>query len=188
MAEHYVHPRALCESEEVGGGSRIWAFAQVMKGAKIGKNCNIGGHSFVEGGAIIGNGVTVKNGVLIWEGINIEDGVFIGPNVLFTNDRYPRSPRCDHLKVAERYQEKSRWLVQTTIKKGASLGAGAIIGPGVTVGEFATIGAGAVVTKNVAPKTLVVGNPARPIGLVCECGIPYKEPNLGSSCDCGATP
>src|SRR5689334_10802764 len=126
---YFVHPQALCESKEVGLETRIWAFSHVMKGAIIGQNCNIGEGTFVESGAKIGNRVTVKNQVLIWDGVTLEDEVFVGPAVIFTNDRWPRSPRSlEYPQIQARY--KKEWLSRTRICRGASIGAGAIICPG----------------------------------------------------------
>jgi UDP-2-acetamido-3-amino-2,3-dideoxy-glucuronate N-acetyltransferase len=154
----FIHPQALVESEEVGEGTRIWAFAHVMKGARIGKGCNIGDHSFIESGVTIGNDVTVKNGVSIWEGVEIGDRVFVGPNVAFTNDLRPRS------KVYHAEPER------TVVCEGASFGANATILSGITIGKYAMIGAGAVVTKDVRDFELVTGNPARHAGWVSKTG------------------
>lgn len=161
----FVHPLGLCESEAVGPGSRVWAFAHVLPGAVIGREANICDHVFIEGGVVLGDRVTVKCYVALWDGVTVGDDVFIGPSAVFANDRYPRSKRY----VA---------AVRTTLGRGCSIGAGAVLTPGSTVGEFAMVGAGAVVTRDVAPFTLVVGNPARPAGLVCRCGgklLPAKE-------------
>src|SRR5512146_3338683 len=137
MNETYIHPSALVETDEIGRGTRVWAYSHVMQGAAVGQECNIGEHCFVETGAQVGNRVTIKNGNMVWEGVVIEDGAFIGPNVFFTNDRYPRSPRLE--QAAARYRDRN-WLVTTVVKQGASLGAGAVIVPGVTIGEFAMVG------------------------------------------------
>ncbi len=169
----HIHPAALCESSQVGAGSRIWAFAHVLAGAVIGRDCNICDHVYIEGGARIGDRVTVKNRVLIWEGVTIEDDVFIGPGVIFTNDRYPRSRKL--AGVAERYERKDEWLVATTVRRGASIGAGAIILCGLTVGQYAGIGAGAVVTRDVPDHCIAVGNPARVVGWACICGVPLNN-------------
>lgn len=163
-----VHPQALVETDEIGDGTAIWAFAHVMKGARIGSQCNVGDHAFIETGAEVGNRVTIKNQVLIWEGIKIEDDVFIGPRATFTNDRFPRSPRMP--EAAQRYQSRDGWLSPTIVRRGCSIGAGAIICPGIELGAYSVIGAGAVVTRNVPPFALVVGNPAREIAHVCSCG------------------
>jgi UDP-2-acetamido-3-amino-2,3-dideoxy-glucuronate N-acetyltransferase len=156
MAAYFQHPLALVESEDIGEGTRVWAFAQVMKGASIGRDCNIGGHCFVESGAEIGDSVTIKNGVSVWDKVRIENHVFIGPNVVLTNDLLPRSKRA--------------WVpVATVIREGASVGANATIICGVEVGPYSMVGAGAVVSRSVPPYALVYGNPARVQGFVCEC-------------------
>jgi UDP-2-acetamido-3-amino-2,3-dideoxy-glucuronate N-acetyltransferase len=146
-----IHPLADVSSDDIGDGTRIWQFAVVLQGAKIGRDCNICAHSFVEGGAVIGDRVTVKNGVFLWDGLVVEDDVFLGPNAAFTNDLHPRSK--DHKSYPV-----------TTIRRGASIGAGAVILPGLTVGEGAMIGAGAVVTKSVPDGETWAGNPARRLG------------------------
>lgn len=144
----FIHERALVESDSIGSGTRIWAFAHVMPGAVIGADCNVCDHTYIEGGVVIGDRVTLKSGVFLWEGLRVEDDVFIGPQATFTNDLMPRSRQPFQLGY-------------TTLKRGASIGAGAVILPGLTVGEGAMVGAGAVVTRDVAPHTVVVGNPAR---------------------------
>ena len=143
-----IHERALVESESIGSGTRIWAFAHVMPGAVIGVDCNISDHTYVEGGVIIGDRVTVKSGVYLWDGLRIEDDVFIGPQATFSNDPFPRSRQPFE-------------AVGTTVKRGASIGAGAVLLPGVVIGERAMVGAGAVVTGDVPSDVVVVGNPAR---------------------------
>jgi len=169
-APPFVHEKALCESDTIGPGTNVWAFAHVMKGAVIGADCNIGGGCFIEAGAVIGNGVVIKNGVSVWNGVTIGDNAFIGPGAFFTNDKYPRSR---HLPAAAgRYEDDATWLLETRIGEGASIGAGAVICPGLTVGAYASVAAGAVVTKDVAPNTLVAGNPAKPVGTVSEAGRP----------------
>jgi UDP-2-acetamido-3-amino-2,3-dideoxy-glucuronate N-acetyltransferase len=122
---------------------------------------------------------------MVWEGVRLADGVFVGPNVFFTNDRHPRSPRLPEAR--QRYTDKRNWLVPTTIERGAALGAGAIILAGVSVGEYATVGAGAVVTKPVPAHALVVGNPARQVGWVCCCGKSLHFKRRRAACtDCGS--
>jgi UDP-2-acetamido-3-amino-2,3-dideoxy-glucuronate N-acetyltransferase len=119
-----------------------------MPGAVIGADCNICDHTYVEGDVVVGDRVTIKSGVYLWDGIRIEDDVFIGPQATFTNDPFPRSRRPFEATI-------------TTLRRGASIGAGAVILPGLTIGERAMVGAGAVVTKDVPGDAVVLGNPAR---------------------------
>jgi UDP-2-acetamido-3-amino-2,3-dideoxy-glucuronate N-acetyltransferase len=165
---YYLHPSGLCESTTVGEGTRIWAFAHVMQGAVVGKSCNIGEGTFVESGAVLGDRVTVKNQCLIWDGVHLGDDVFVGPAVVFTNDRMPRSPRMP--EVVTRYQKTANWLEATHVERGASLGAGAVILPGIRIGQYAMIAAAALVTRDVLAHQLVLGQPAKPAGWVCLCG------------------
>lgn len=172
-----IHPQALCDSKTVGSGTRIWAFAHVMSGATVGRDCNVGEGAFIESGATLGDRVTVKNGVLIWAGVTIANDVFLGPGVIFTNDRWPRSPRTAGVpNVTTRYERTGSWLEHTHVAEGATIGAGAIIGAGVRIGRWAMVGFGSVVTRDVLPHQLVVGNPARPIGWSCFCGRRMDEP------------
>lgn len=151
---HFVHKLGCCEATQVGAGTRVWAYAHVLPGARIGTDCNICDHVFIENDVVIGDRVTVKCGVQLWDGLRVEDDVFIGPNATFTNDRFPRS---------KRYPEE---FAQTLIERGASIGANATILPGLRVGRCAMVGAGAVVTRSVPPYAIVVGNPARIVGYV----------------------
>jgi len=150
----FVHPNALCESQSVGDGSRIWAFAHVLPGAHIGRDCNICDGVFVENEVVIGDRVTVKGGVQVWDGVTLEDDVFIGPNATFTNDPFPRS------------KHRLPKYAQTLVRRGASIGANATILPGLTIGPNAMVGAGAVVTSSVPANAIVMGNPARIVGYV----------------------
>jgi len=154
MSEFFLHPQGICESNEIGAGTRIWAFTHVLPGARIGAECNICDHVFIENDVFVGNRVTVKCGVQLWDGLRVEDDVFIGPNVTFTNDKYPRSKQ-----LPEKF-------AVTMLRRECSLGANATILPGVTVGEGAMVGAGAVVTKDVPPWAIVTGNPAHIVGFV----------------------
>lgn len=154
MAANFIHPKAIVESTQIGPGTKVWAFAHVLSGARIGADCNICDGVFIENDVALGDRVTVKCGVQLWDGVTIEDDVFIGPNATFTNDRFPRS------------RERPAEFARTRIRRGASIGANATLLPGVTVGERAMVGAGAVVTKNVPPYAVVVGNPARISGYV----------------------
>lgn len=156
MAEpdYFVHPQGLCESTDIGSGTRIWAFAHVLPQARIGRDCNICDHVFIENDVVVGDRVTVKCGVQLWDGLRIEDDVFIGPNATFTNDRFPRS---------RQYPEA---FPQTVVRKGASIGANATLLPGIMIGANVMVGAGAVVTRSVPPNAIVVGNPAKIVGYV----------------------
>lgn len=143
-----IHSLADVQSTKIGENSTIWQFVVVLPNAVIGNNCNINAHCFIENDVIIGNNVTVKCGVYLWDGIVIEDNVQIGPNVTFINDKYPKS--------------KQPFKIQRTIiKKFASVGGGATILGGITIGENSLIGSGSVVTKDVPPNEVWIGNPAR---------------------------
>jgi UDP-2-acetamido-3-amino-2,3-dideoxy-glucuronate N-acetyltransferase len=155
-----VHPRGLCESADVGAGTRVWAFAHVLAGAKVGRGCNICDGAYVEGGAVLGDNVTVKNHTLVYEGVTCEDDVFLGPNVVFTNDMRPRA-------AIKRGREE---FLPTLVRRGASLGAGTVVVCGTTVGEFAFAAAGSVLARDVPAHAFVAGNPARQKGWVCACG------------------
>jgi acetyltransferase-like isoleucine patch superfamily enzyme len=146
---YFIHQLADVQATNIGEGTKIWQFSVVLKNAKIGKNCNINCHTFIENDVVIGDHVTVKAGVYLWDGLLIEDNVFIGPNVAFTNDKYPRSK-----SYPEAFQS-------TVLKNGASIGANATILGGITIGEKCLIGAGSVVTQSVPPGELWIGNPAR---------------------------
>ncbi len=143
-----IHPLADVATTKIGEGSRVWQYCVVLENAVLGKNCNICSHCFIENDVVIGNDVTVKCGVQLWDGIRLEDSVFIGPNVTFTNDKHPRS---------KEYPDE---FAKTVVKEGASIGANATILPGITIGKRAMVGAGAVVTSDVPPGTVVAGTPA----------------------------
>ena len=164
-----IHPSALVETDRIGDGTRIWAFAHVMQNVSIGRKCNIGDHVFIESNVTIGDGVTVKNGVSIWEHVHLADNVFVGPNVTLTNDRFPRNPHTS-------YRAEEIW-----IEEGVTIGANATILCGIRLGRHSFVGAGAVVTHNVLPHALVYGNPAVPRGWVCFCGRPLDAGDNGSA-------
>lgn len=149
-----IHPSADVQCKNISESTRIWQFVVVLPGATIGKECNICSHCFIENDVVIGDRVTIKAGVQLWDGLRIGNDVFIGPNVSFTNDRFPRS-RQFQSKVAE-----------TIIGNSVSIGAGSTILPDLTLGAHAMIGAGAVVTRSVPSNAIVVGNPARIVGYV----------------------
>ena len=174
--EVYVHSRALVESTRIGPGTRIWAFAHVMKGAEIGSDCNICDHTFIESNAMLGNNVTVKNGVAIWDGVVIEDDVFLGPNVVLTNDLNPRA----HIK------KPREQLRATLIRKGATIGANVTLLCGITIGTHAFVGAGALVTRDVADYSLIMGVPGRAAGWMCACATRIRVVRGKAECPaCG---
>src|ERR1019366_1952445 len=151
MAFH-KHHQALVETEDIGDGTTVWAFAHILPGARVGTDCNICDHTFIENDVVVGNRTTVKCGVQLWDGVILEDDVFVGPNATFTNDRHPRS------------KQRPKEFLRTTVKRRASIGANATVLPGLTIGENAMVGAGSVVTRDVPPNAIVAGNPARIIG------------------------
>ena len=151
MTSPFIHALADVQSAAIGANTRIWQFVVVLPGAKIGQDCNICSHCLIENDVEVGDRVTLKSGVQLWDGLRVGDDVFIGPNVTFTNDKYPESGNTNFK------------LLATRIESGASIGGGATLLPGVLVGAGATVGAGAVVTKDVPRGATVVGNPARAI-------------------------
>jgi len=153
----FIHKLADVQTADIGPDTRIWQFSVILKKAVIGSNCNICAHTFIENDVLIGNNVTIKCGVYIWDGITIEDNVQIGPNVSFTNDKYPRAKQPFKLE-------------KTLIRNNASIGSGATILCGLEIGQFAMIGVGAVVTRNIPAFTLWFGNPARQAGFVTRNG------------------
>jgi acetyltransferase-like isoleucine patch superfamily enzyme len=148
----FVHPLSDVQTTTIGAGTRIWQFCVVLPGARIGRDCNFNAQVLVENDVVVGNRVTVKPGVQLWDGLRVEDDVFIGPNVTFSNDKYPRSKRTPSV------------FARTVLRRGASLGANATVLCGLEIGAGAMIGAGSVVTKNVPAGELWVGNPARSCG------------------------
>jgi acetyltransferase-like isoleucine patch superfamily enzyme len=154
-----IHPTALIEDgATIGQGTKVWHHSHVRSGASIGAGCRIGKNVFVDAGVSIGDGCKIQNNVSIYAGVTLEDRVFVGPSAVFTNDLFPRA-------------DSPSWeVVPTLIRSGSSIGANSTILCGVTVGVRAMVGAGSVVTKSVPDHTLVIGNPARPAGMVCVCG------------------
>src|SRR5712691_10948821 len=169
----FVHPQALVETDEIGAGTRVWAFAHVRKGARLGKNCNVGEHCYVESGVVVGDDVVIKNGVALWDGVRVEDSAFLGPGCVFTNDLFPRS------KVFKQ-------PAPTVVRQGASIGANATVLCGVEIGRYSLVGAGAVVTDTVPDFAMVMGNPARVRAHVCRCGEKLRFTAPGeTTCPCG---
>ncbi len=156
----YVHPTALVdENVSVGKGSKIWHFSHILSGSHVGEGCNIGQNVVIGPDVNVGNGCKIQNNVSVYKGVTLEDGVFCGPSMVFTN---VYNPRAEIRKMSE--------IRNTTLKKGATIGANATIVCGHTIGSYAFVGAGAVVTKNVPDHALMVGNPAKQIGWACTCG------------------
>lgn len=158
MTEVFIHPLSDVRASEIGAGTRVWQFVVILPGAKIGQDCNICAHCLIEGDVLVGNRVTLKSGVQLWDGLRVADDVFIGPNVTFTNDLYPRNGNRSYTKL------------YTIIEAGASVGGGATILPGVRIGQGAMVGAGAVVTNDVPAGATVVGNPSRVVSIKAGCG------------------
>lgn len=162
--DYFVHSQGICESNHIGAGTRIWAFAHVLPDAVIGADCNICDHTFVENDVLLGDRVTIKCGVQLWDGVTLEDDVFVGPNVTFTNDRFPRS------------RQRPAQYLRTRVCRNASIGANATILPGITIGMNAMIGAGSTVTRDVPPHAIVVGSPAHITGYVATPSAPAPVP------------
>ncbi|MEQ8554295.1 MAG: acyltransferase [Cyclobacteriaceae bacterium] len=161
MSDYYAHPSAVIDTGSIiGDGTKVWHFSHIMKGCRIGNNCNLGQNVVVSPSVVLGNNVKVQNNVSIYTGVECEDDVFLGPSMVFTNVVNPRS--------AVNRKDEFR---KTLVKRGASIGANSTIVCGNSIGEFALVGAGAVITREVKPFALVVGNPARQVGWVSENGI-----------------
>jgi len=167
--EYFAHETAVIdEGCSIGKGTKIWHFSHIMPGSEIGENCNIGQNVVVSPGVRLGNNVKVQNNVSVYTGVICEDDVFLGPSMVFTNVINPRS------SVIRRDQ-----YMKTVVEKGASIGANATIICGNNIGRYSFIGAGAVVTKDVKPYALVIGNPARQTGWISEFGHKLNFDNKG---------
>lgn len=170
MDDYFAHETAIIdEGCTIGKGCKIWHFSHIMTGAKLGEKCNLGQNVVISPGVVLGNNVKVQNNVSVYTGVICEDDVFLGPSMVFTNIVNPRSA------VIRRDQ-----YVETIVGKGASIGANATIICGNNIGEYSFIGAGAVVTKEVKPYSLVIGNPAKHVGWMSEYGhrLEFNEDNL----------
>jgi UDP-2-acetamido-3-amino-2,3-dideoxy-glucuronate N-acetyltransferase len=160
--DYFVHESSyIDENVVIGKGTKIWHFSHIQSGSIIGKKCSIGQNVNIGNNVKIGNHVKIQNNVSVYEGVELEDYVFCGPSMVFTNIKVPRS---------EFPQRGSDFYLKTLVKKSASIGANATIVCGVTIGEYALIGSGAVVTKDVPPYSLVIGNPGRVVGKVDKKG------------------
>lgn len=173
---YFIHPSSYVDEDvKIGEGTQVWHFSHVLKGSQVGKKCKIGQNVVIGPYVSIGNGCKIQNNVSIYKGVTLEDRVFCGPSCVFTNIINPRSavPRMDECSA-------------TLVKKGATIGANATILCGHTLGKYSFVGAGAVVTRDVPDYALVLGNPARQTGWMCECGIKLKLTKNKALCDkCG---
>ena len=181
MTAAFVHPTAeVEEGATVGDGTRVWRNVQIRKGARVGRECILGKDVFVDVDVVVGDRVKVENGALLFMGSRVGDGAFIGPGAILTNDRLPRAIRPDGAQ-----KTLADWHAEgVTIDRGASIGAGAILVAGIRVGAFALVAAGAVVTRDVPPHALVVGNPARLAGGACCCGQVARGAGAGATFRC----
>lgn len=159
MGEAIIHPSASVDPRAIiGEGTRVWINVQIREGASVGRDCIVSKDVYIDHGVSIGDRCKLQNAVSVYNGVTIEDDVFVGPNACFTNDKVPRAFNAE-------------WKVTTTmIRRGASIGANATLVCGIEIGEYAMIAAGSVVTRNVAPYELVMGNPARVVGRVNKAG------------------
>jgi UDP-2-acetamido-3-amino-2,3-dideoxy-glucuronate N-acetyltransferase len=173
---YFVHPTSVVgDPVEIGEKTQVWHFCHVMAGARIGANCVIGQNAFIARGAILGNQVKIQNNVSVFDGVVLEDDVFCGPSVVFTNVFNPRS-----------FISRRKEFRKTLIKKGATIGANATVICGNTIGSYAFIGAGAVVTRDIPDYALVIGNPGRVKGYVCQCAVPLIFQGENAECrECG---
>ena len=170
-----VHDSAYIDDDvEIGAGTCIWHFSHVMTGCRIGTDCRVGQNVVIGPNAIVGSSVKIQNNVSVYEGVTLEDDVFCGPSMVFTNVFNPRS-------AIPRMHEQRKTLV----RRGATLGANCTIVCGITIGRYAFIGAGAVVTRDVPDYALVVGNPAKRTGWMCECGVKLAWAEDKAGCSCG---
>jgi UDP-2-acetamido-3-amino-2,3-dideoxy-glucuronate N-acetyltransferase len=176
LMDIYIHPTAeVSPRATLGPGTKVWHQAQVREGAVLGRNCILGKGAYVDFDVQIGDNVKIQNRASVYHGVTLESGVFVGPHVIFTNDRLPRAVNADGSLKSDDDWELGRILV----KEGASIGAGAIVVAGVTIGRWALVGAGAVVTKDVPDHGLVYGNPARLAGYACHCGHKLEKGKEG---------
>ncbi len=176
MKTYFSHSTAVIDKgAKIGKGTKVWHFTHIREGAKIGKNCVIGQNCYIASRAVIGNGVKIENNVSLFDLVTLEDNVFVGPSAVFINDLNPRAP----------YPKGGKWI-PTLVKNGATVGANATILCGITIGRWAFVACGAVITKNVKDYSIVIGNPAKQSGWLCECGEKLHFKNKKTECSkCG---
>jgi UDP-2-acetamido-3-amino-2,3-dideoxy-glucuronate N-acetyltransferase len=174
-----IHATAeVSPDAKVGEGTRIWNQARVREGARLGRECIVATGVYVDTGVQIGDRVKLENRVSVFKGARLGDGVFVGPHSILLNDKRPRA-----ITPEGALKREDDWSVSgVTVLDGASIGGGCTVLPGVTIGRFALVGAGAVVTRDVPEHGLVVGNPARLVGYVCECGARLQADGACPSC------
>jgi len=169
-----VHPTALVEDGvTLGEGTSVWDACHLRSGAVLGRGVTIGEKSYLAGGVHVGDNAKINAFVYLCTGVTLETGVMVAAGAVFTNDRYPRATEPD-LSVL-RTSDATEETLPTLVREGATVGARAVVGCGLVIGRWAMVGMGAVVTRDVADHTLVVGVPARPIALVCRCGAPFAR-------------
>jgi UDP-2-acetamido-3-amino-2,3-dideoxy-glucuronate N-acetyltransferase len=180
-ATAFIDPTAIVEDgATIGARSKVWGGAVVRRGARIGADCIIGRGAFIDADVSLGDRCKVQNLALVYHGVTAGNGVFIGPNAILTNDRFPRAQSPDGGLA-----DASDWVVSPIrVGDGVSIGAGAVIVAGVTLGDYCMVGAGGVASRDISPRALVVGSPAKRIGWVCDCGS--RLPNEGTTLTCGA--
>ncbi len=181
-----IHPTADVSADaKIGAGTRVWHYAQIREGAVVGEECIIGKGVYIDRDVVVGNRVKIQNQACLYRGLRVDDGVFIGPHVVFANDRYPRA-----ISKEGRLLGGDDWRPESThVGHGASIGAGSVVLPGVSIGRWAMVAAGSLVSRDVPDQALVMGRPARQRGYVCECGhrLEHGEESVWRCLTCGAT-
>src|SRR4051812_27998572 len=179
QSKAYIHPTADVSADaQVGEGTKVWHQVQVREGAVIGRGCILGKGAYVDTDVRIGDNCKLQNGVFVFHGFNLEDGVFLGPGVMLLNDKHPRAINPDGTP-----KQESDWQVsEGVIGHGAAFGGGAVVLPGVHIGRWALVGSGAVVTRDVPERGIVVGNPARLRGYACDCGHMLDSKGICAHC------
>src|SRR5690348_12280487 len=183
QSKPYIHPTADVSTDaKIGKGTRVWHQVQVREGAVIGKNCILGKGAYVDKDVRIGDRCKLQNGVFVYHGFNLEDGVFVGPGAMLLNDKYPRAINPDGSLKSDDDWEVS----QGVVGQGASIGGGAIVLPGVSIGRMAVVGSGAVVTRDVPERGIVVGSPAKLLGFACDCGHRLQRASGADAYECAS--